>query len=337
MQNNYNNNGVNLTQDEIFDKYIPKSENNNSNNNKINEQSNNLVVNENNHDLVKNNENKKVTLVEKFLNEIISYAETSGEVLDSKTKALAVDIITATNKALIGQQISWNMVDVAGCGVVSQIKRWAKLGVSMEDKLYPDIRKNGKTNLFDLVIKPQYQTVEKLIVKYFMLPVLRFKEDVICIGDVLVEEEDFVTGNDRIVSHKRNQDIDRNKIDNIIGAYKIMYIRDVDNNINQYVIKIDKNRIDRAYKASPSREKAVWNADTRKMILKTCTWEMWNDKNIRAFMKFPEDIVNDLSIIDETNEMDWSAETKFNNVNQAQENAQINVGNGASISMEFND
>ena len=126
-------------------------------------------------------------------------------------------------------------------------------------------------------------------------------------------------------------------MDNIIGAYKIMYIKDVDNNINQYVIRIDKNRIDRAYKASPSKEKTVWNMDTRKMVLKTVTWEMWNDKNIRAFMKFPEDVINDLSIIEETNEMDWNAETKFNNVSQAQENAQVNVATGEVINMKFDE
>ena len=207
----------------------------------------------------------------------------------------------------------------------------------MEDKLYPDIRKNNKTGLYDIAIKSQYQTVEKLIVKYFQLPVIRFKEDVICIGDEIVEEEDFATGLSKIVGHKRNQNIDRNKMDNIIGAYKIMYIIDVDNNINQYVIRIDKNRIDRAYKASPSKEKTVWNMDTRKMVLKTVTWEMWNDKNIRAFMKFPEDVINDLSIIEETNEMDWNAETKFNNVSQAQENAQVNVATGEVINMKFDE
>lgn len=329
MENN--NNNKNLTQDEIFDMYIPKD--------KINPNANNSMdVIEKKNEVVNNNNNgKKMTLVEKFLTEVVAYAQTSGETLDSKTKALAVDIITATNKALIGQQIGWNMVDVAGCGVVSQIKRWAKLGVSMEDKLYPDIRKNGKTNLFDLVIKPQYQTVEKLIVKYFMLPVLRFKEDIICIGDELIEEEDFDTGVNRIKGHKRNDKIDRNKLDNIIGAYKIMYVKDSLNNIVPYTIKIDRNRIERAYKASPSREKAVWNVDSRKMVLKTVTWEMWNDKNIRAFMKFPEDITNDLSIIEETNEMDWSAETKFNSVNQAQDSVQKNVGSGETINMEFED
>lgn len=280
---------------------------------------------------------QKATLVEKFLTQVVNYAETSGEILDQKTKTLAVDIITGANKVVVGNQYRWSEIDIQGCGLISQIKRYAKLGLTMEDKLYVDIRRNGKTQLYDITIKPQYQAIEKLIVKYFQLPVIRFKEDVICIGDELVEEEDFLTGLSKITNHKRNNDIDRNKLDNITGAYKIMYIKDVDGKINQYVIKVDKNRIDRAYKASPSKEKTVWNMDTRKMVLKTVTWEMWNDKNIRAFMKFPEDVMEDLSVLEDTSEMDWNAETKFNNVNQAQENVQVNVATGEIINMDFED
>lgn len=314
----------------IFDKYIDEKEKNE--NKEIKQE---LVEKEKINTQVSTPQ--KATLVEKFLTQVVNYAETSGEILDQKTKTLAVDIITGANKVVVGNQYRWNEIDIQGCGLISQIKRYAKLGLTMEDKLYVDIRKNGKTNLYDINIKPQYQTIEKLIVKYFMLQVLRFKEDVICIGDELVEEEDFSTGLTKITAHKRNNNIDRNKLDNIVGAYKIMYIKDVDGVINQYVIKIDKNRIDRAYKASPSREKTVWNLDTRKMTLKTVTWEMWNDKNIRAFMKFPEDVVNDLSVLDDTNEMDWNAETKFNNVNQAQESTQVNVATGEIIDMVFED
>lgn len=283
---------------------------------------------------------QKGSLEERFLAQIVDYAQTSGEVLDNRTKSLAVDIITATNKVVMGNQYRWSEIDIKGCGLISQIKRWAKLGVSMEDKLYPDIRKNGKTGLYDIKINPQYQTLEKLMRLYFNLfnlEVLRFKEDIICVGDELIEEEDFNTGLSKITGHKRNNDIDRNNLDNIIGAYKIMYIKDVDNNINQYAVKIDKNRINRAYNASPSREKTVWKLDSAKMVKKTCTWEMWNDKNIRAFMNFPDSIINDLSIIDENNEMDWNAETKFNSVDKAQENVQMNVANGEVINASFDD
>lgn len=282
-------------------------------------------------------EKPKQSLVDQFLTQVVSYAQKSGEQLDQKTKSLAVEIITATNKAIMSNQYRWSDIDVAGCGLISQIKRWAKLGVSMEDKLYPDIRRNNKTNKYDIAIKPQYQTVEKLIVNFFQLPVLRFKEDIICDGDEVFEEEDFTTGLSKITGHKRNNAIDRNDLNNIIGAYKIMYVKDDCGQINQYVIRIDKNRLDRAYNASPSKEKTVWKQDSRKMALKTVTWEMWNDKNVRAFMKFPDDIIQDLSIIEDTNEMDWNAETKYNNVNQAQENVQTNVATGEVIDMTYDE
>lgn len=315
-------------QNDIFDKYLDRVD-------KPQQPKQEVVVNQPQQPQVATPQ--KASLVERFLTQVVNYAETSGEILDQKTKTLAVDIITGANKVVVGNQYNWKEIDIQGCGLISQIKRYAKLGLTMEDKLYVDIRRNGKTQLYDITIKPQYQAIEKLIVKYFQLPVIRFKEDVICIGDELFEEEDFLTGLSKITNHKRNNDIDRNKLDNIIGAYKIMYIKDVDGKINQYVIKVDKNRIDRAYKASPSKEKTVWNMDTRKMVLKTVTWEMWNDKNIRAFMKFPEDVMEDLSVLEDTNEMDWNAETKFNNVNQAQENVQVNVATGEIINMDFED
>lgn len=310
-----------------FNKYINDSEQPKQNTNNL------ATTNGNNTPTTK----PKASLVDQFLTQVVSYAQKSGENLDSKTKSLAVEIITATNKAIMGNSYSWGDIDVAGCGLISQIKRWSKLGVTMEDKLYPDIRRNSKTNKYDIMIKPQYQTVEKLIVKYFSLPTLRFKEDVICEGDEIYEEEDFTTGLSKITGHKRNNDIDRNNLDNITGAYKIMYVKDHAGTINQYVVRIDKNRIIRAYNASASKEKTVWKQDTRKMVLKTVTWEMWNDKNIRAFMKFPDDIIQDLSIIEDTNEMDWNAETKFNNVSQAQENAQIHVATDDIIDMKYDD
>lgn len=274
------------------------------------------------------------TLAEKFLGQVIAYAATSGEQLDQKTKTLAVDIITGVNKIVKSNQYTWGELDINGCGLVSQIKRFAKIGLSMEDKLYIDIRHNSKTGLKDIYIKPQYQCLEKLMVKFFTKPILRFKEDVICEGDELVEEEDFYTGLSKIVAHNRNKDIDRNKFENIIGAYKIAYIQD-GKDIVQYVVKIDKNRIDRAYNASPSREKTVWKADTRKMVLKTATWEMWNDKNIRAFIVFPTDIVNDLSILEESQEMNWNNDMKHNNVNQVQDEVKENVASSDIIDMEY--
>lgn len=277
---------------------------------------------------------KPTTFVGKFLEKVVEYAETSGEVLDNKTKALAVDIITATNKSLVGNQINWGEVDVQGCGLVSQIKRYSKLGLSMEDKLYVELRNNNKTGKKDIWIKPQYQALEKLMVKFFSKPILRFKEDVVCLGDEIIEEEDFNTGLTHITKHDRNTKIDRNKLENIIGAYKIAYVLE-GKNIVQYVVKIDQNRIKRAYNASPSKEKTVWNLDSKKMVLKTVTWEMWNDKNIRAFMIFPEDIVQNISVLEETEQMDWNAETKYQKVEEAQEDVKKAIATEEYEELDF--
>ena len=308
----------------IFDKYVED---------KIEQPKQQVVVKQNNTQVAPQ---QKASLVERFLNQVVTYAETSGEILDQKTKTLAVDIITGANKVVVGNQYKWSEIDIQGCGLISQIKRYAKVGLTMEDKLYVDIRRNGKTGLFDINIKPQYQSLEKLMVKYFAKPIERFKTEIVCIGDEVVKEEDFNTGLTKIVAHHRNNEIDRNKLDNIVGAYKIAYVRE-GKNLIQYFVEIDKNRIDRAYKASPSKEKTVWNLDSVKMVKKTATWEFYNNENIRPFMIFPEDIINDLSVIEETSEMDWNAETKFNNVNQAQENVQVNVATGEVFNMNFED
>ena len=61
---------------------------------------------------------KKASLVERFLTQVVNYAETSGEILDQKTKTLAVDIITGANKVVVGNQYRWNEIDIQGCGLI---------------------------------------------------------------------------------------------------------------------------------------------------------------------------------------------------------------------------
>lgn len=278
-----------------------------------------------------------ITTVSKLLSRVVDYARTSNEDLDSKTKTLCVDIIAATNKKVIEEKLSWADIDINGSALLSQIKRYGKLGLNaVSDKLYIDIRFNSKTDKRNIIIRPQYQTIEKLMRKYCARQIIRFKEDVICVGDKLVVKENFVTGLDEIHEHIRNEDIDRNDIDNIIGAYKIAYVQE-DDKLVQYVVRIDKNRINRARNASASKEKNVWKNDTRKMVLKTVTWEMWNNSNIRAFMIFPEEIVNDLSVIEETSEMDFNKETAFKNVEKQQENVDENVATGEVIEVTYED
>ena len=48
----------------------------------------------------------------------------------------------------------------------------------------------------------------------------------------------------------------------------------------------------RAYESATTKN--VWNKDTQKMVLKTVTWEMFNGENIRPFMNYPAELIEDL-------------------------------------------
>lgn len=280
------------------------------------------------------------TTTQNLLAQVVDYAKTSGELLDDKTKSLALDIIQMTNeKILASDNLTWNNIDVTGCNLPKQIKYWSSLGLNPNDGLWVDIRKSkNKPNMMNITIKAQYQSLEKLIVKYFAMEVLRFKQDIICVGDELTVEEDFETGLDKITKHVRNENIDRNKLDNIIGAYKIMYVKDANGNLHHYLVRIDKNRIMRAYNASSSKEKTIWLQDTRKMVLKTVTWELWNDANIRAFLKFDEKAAKNISILEESEEMEWNNnEREFNSTNEAQNSVKNQVSSEEPINVNYED
>ena len=184
------------------------------------------------------------------------------------------------------------------------------------------------------------------MVMYYESPrfghIVDFKTEVICIGDEIEIEEDFKTGLTTIVSHKRNKDIDRNKYENIIGAYKIAYCcldPKKPFELTQIYVEIDRNRIERAYNASSSRDKAVWNADSVKMAKKTVTWEMFNSERIRPFMKYPEDVIKggDLKILEESEEMDFNKETKYDNVEKANEEIDKKVATEDVIDVVYED
>lgn len=289
----------------------------------------------NNNQVVKQEEKKlPTTIVEKFLTQVTNYAMVSGEELSEKTKTLVCSLVTSANKQIISQGIKWNEIDIQGCGFFAQLKHWAKVGLTSEDKLYIDIRQNNKTQMKDIFIKPQYQSVEKLMKMYFHKPIIRFKTEVICYGDKIEKVEDFETGITKLVNHIRNNEIDRNNLENIIGAYKIAYVEEY-GKLVQYYVEIDKNRINRAYYASPSKEKTTWKLDSQKMVKKTVTWEMYNSELIRPFMIFPEDIVEDIKIISESEEMNWNKETKHHSVEQVQEEVQVKVASEKAIDVKF--
>jgi len=287
-------------------------------------------------EIVKKEENALTDVGQKLttylLEQTQSFARIEGTELTGEEKIFAVNTICDIDKKLREQGIQWNQVDVVGCKLPQQIKRYARLGLSTSDgEIYVDVRFNGKTGKNDVFIKKQYQGVEKEIIKYCTKKIDHFKRGVICVGDELEIEEDFETGYDKIVKHKKNPDknLDRNLLDNIIGAYEIAYEKLPDGSFVQHVALIDKNRIMRAYNASPSREKTVWKNDTQRMVLKTAAWVLYNNV-LKPYIEIPTSLKKDW---EETND-----QMEFENLNAAQtkqkEIIYQNVGEGETVDFD---
>mgnify|MGYP001315909450 CR=1 FL=1 len=267
-----------------------------------------------------------------LLAQVESFARIEGTELTGEEKIFAVNTICDIDKKLREQGVSWQQVDVIGCKIPQQIKRYARLGLSTSDgEIYVDVRFNGKTGKNDVFIKKQYRGVEKEIIKYCTKKIDHFKRGVICVGDEVEIEEDFETGYDKIVKHKKNPDknLDRNLLDNIVGAYEIAYEKLPDGSFVQHVALIDKNRIMRAYNASPSREKTVWKNDTQRMVLKTAAWVLYNNV-LKPYIEIPISLKKDW---EETND-----QMEFESLNAEQtEQKEIiyqNVGEGETVDFD---
>lgn len=267
-----------------------------------------------------------------LLAQVESFARIEGTELTGEEKIFAVNTICDIDKKLREQGISWQQVDVIGCKIPQQIKRYARLGLSTSDgEIYVDVRYNSKTGKNDVFIKKQYQGVEKEIIKYCTKKIDHFKRGVICVGDELEIEEDFETGYDKIVKHKKNPDknLDRNLLDNIVGAYEIAYEKLPDGSFVQHVALIDKNRIMRAYNASPSREKTVWKNDTQRMVLKTAAWVLYNNV-LKPYIEIP------ISLKKDWEETKDQMEFESLNAEQTEQKEIIyqNVGEGETVDFD---
>lgn len=239
-----------------------------------------------------------------MLQQVEAFAKIDQTPLTQQEKAFALDILESVYKKVMEQGLSWSQIDIMGCGLYSQVKSYARLGLTIRDnELYIDIRNNGKTGLKDINIKKQYQGLEKELVKWCSKKIVRFYKDIVCVGDNLEKEFNFETGLTEIKKHEKDPKVDRNKLDNIIGAYAIAYVRELptDTKTTPYMVYIDKNRIMRAYNASLTKEKTIWNLDTRKMVLKTASWELYN--YFKPFIEIPIELKKDWETTKD--EMNW--------------------------------
>ena len=231
-------------------------------------------------------------MISRLVDQVVAFANIESTPLTDKEKSYATGIVFAVIKRAEEEKLDWKVVDVKN--VVEQIKSYARLGLSISDnEIYIDIRSNSKTGKKEINIKKQYQGIEKELVKWCNKKIVRFYQDVICVGDKFVTKVDFETGLKKVVEHEKNTNIDRNQLENIIGAYKIAYVDERDDGtLTQYMVEIDKNRIMRAYNASPTKEKPIWKADTQRMVLKTASWCLYNYV-LKPFVNVPVELKRD--------------------------------------------
>jgi hypothetical protein len=257
--------------------------------------------------------------LQRMLIQVEQFAQIEETPLTAKEKSYAAEIVMGVIKAVEERQISWSEVDVKN--VIGQVKRYARLGLAMSNaEIYPDIRKNGKTGKFEVNIKKQYQGIEKELIRWCSKKIVRFLDGVICKGDEFETEVDFELGLEKIVKHKKNNTIDRNKLDNITGAYKIAYVEE-NGKLVQYAVIIDRNRILRAMAASPTNDKPVWKADTQRMVLKTASWCLYQYV-LRPFVNVPIELKDDWAKTQD--------EMNFNAITEAEVIAQEEVDNNAN-------
>ena len=268
-------------------------------------------------------------LTNKLMKQVESFADIDGTLLTPEDRIFAVNTICDMDKKLRESGKNWSQIDIVGCKVPQQIKRYARLGLSTsESEIYIDIKYNKNTGKNDMFIKKQYQGVEKEIIKYCTKKIDHFKRGVVCVGDEFEIDEDFETGYDKVTKHTKNTSLDRNLLDNITGAYSIAYEK-ADGGYIQHVAYIDKNRIMRAYNSSPSNEKKVWNNDTQRMVLKTAAWVLYNN-HLKPYIEIPTSVKKDW---EETND-----QMEFDSLNaESQEQHQVieqNIGEGEMVDFD---
>ncbi len=227
-----------------------------------------------------------------MMGEVDKIAQYSGSALSVKDRSFAQDIILSTYKRMIEENINPNDVNFIGCNFPGQVKRYARLGLSLnENEIWLDIRNNSKANKKDINIKIQYQGEEKLLTKFCQKNngVINIIKDVIMEGEEVVTSRDFKTGNYVISDHKIPDILHRNinsaNKESVIGAYAIAYHKDG----TQTAVIIDKDRIERAMKAAQT--KIIWTADYKKMVLKTVVHELY--KELAKFNVIPDELLND--------------------------------------------
>lgn len=241
---------------------------------------------------------KPVKAIDKIMSLVVQYAAQSDIVLDTTEKTYAYETLNMVQKRIIEDGESWNTVAWQECNLPGQIKRFCRLGLSIDrNEIYIDLRKNknARDGKKDINLRMQYQGEQKLLLKYCTKGggIKNFYQDVVMAGEEVEYQRDLKTGGILIASHKIANPFDRGctyaNRDKCIGAYAIAYHKDG----SQTVVTIGKDRIERARKASAATSGVVWSNDFQKMVLKTAVHELY--KELAVYNVIPDDIVTDMA------------------------------------------
>lgn len=225
---------------------------------------------------------------------VMAMAAQTNTSLNQSEQTYAMNIITAARKQLAKDNLTFDNCDVFGCALPSQIKRFCRLGLSLEEsEIYLDVRNAKNQTLKDINLKMQYQGEKKLLFKFCQKGggIDSFYEDVVMSGEKVDITRDLRTGQMRVADHQIPDPFNRNcnweNKDNVKGAYAIAYHKDG----SQTFVMIDKERINRAINASASREKDIYKKDYKRMVIKTAVHDLF--KALKVYNVIPDDLNRD--------------------------------------------
>jgi recombinational DNA repair protein RecT len=247
-----------------------------------------------------------------FKNTMIAKVEAEAKASKTELTVMqasnAVEIINEVYTKLDNDGVNFSDVRWSQCNFPAQVKRFARMGLSLHDKdFYVDIR-NSKYGGKTVGLWMQYQGKEKLLLRYCTKGggIVDIIYDVVLENEELSTHRNFKTGQFEIVDHKIPDITNREATEKTIkGAYAIAYHK----NGTQTFVIVDRERIKRARDASATKNGGPWKTDYKAMVIKTAANELY--KNLTKFIEIPDDMKQDFMDI-ETDKAERETEANEN-------------------------
>lgn len=250
---------------------------------------------------------EQITMVRVWSQDLDKHIKTQNFELTPDERNFGVSIITGLVDKCAKDKIDTNQLNMTN--FLEQVKHYGKMQLSLQEQdIYLDVRNNKDTGLKDVAIRKQYQGIQKLMTRYSTKKIVRFADGIVCTGDKFSNVFDYATGLNKIV-YEPNDEVNHNDLKNITKAFAIAYVEEL-GKLVPYVVVINKTRIMRAYNASPSKEKTVWNTDTARMVRKTAYWCLYNDI-FKPFIEIPSNLQTSFAATED--DMEFSNESEVVN------------------------